>query len=127
MLFAIAPFADVITQEARDLGTMGGQALLGVAVLALTTALVVLFRLWRADMAEKRKEFVDQINLLAEKHEEAEQRWRDEMRQQRADFSAALKDVSDAVRQSATESRANAAAIIARLEHLERSAPRHTP
>jgi hypothetical protein len=70
MLFAL----ESITQEARDLGAMGAQALLGVAVLALTSTVVVLFRVWRADMKEKRTEFVNEINVLAGKHEDAEQR-----------------------------------------------------
>lgn len=104
-----------IPQEARDLGTMGSQALLGVAVLSLTATVGVLFKIWRGDVRE-----------LQTKHDA-------EKREQRTEYTTALKEISAAVRlvaeeakenaaalnQLAAESKANTASIINRLDRLE--------
>ncbi len=115
-----------ITQEARDLGTMGSQALLGVGVIALSTVVVVLFRMWRSDMKEKRQEFEQELRT-----------GRDEflgsLKDARADHLGSLKDALSAVQAVAAEAKANTAAvqaltlemkantaaIIARLDRLE--------
>lgn len=92
----LALFADVITQEARELGTMGSQALLGVAVLALVAALVFIFKTWRADTDKHQKRLDDQ----QEKHDT-------DIKEQRAEHTAAMGKVGDAMKALTDESRAH--------------------
>lgn len=101
----IALFADVIPQEARDLGTMGSQAILAVGLIAVAAALVYVFKLGRQDVA-----------TLQERNEKKE-------KEMRAEFSAAMKDHSEAIRQISAESKANTAAILSRLDRLEMHLP----
>lgn len=112
-------FAEAVLDQAEKLGTMGSQALLGVGVLALTVCVGVLFRIWRSDVKKM------QVKHDAEKKE------------QRAEYTTMLKEMSEAIRQLsgeskananainqlANESKANTAAIINRLDRLEMHLP----
>lgn len=95
-------FGDVITQEARDLGTMGSQALLGVGVLALTTAVIFLFRLWRADTKEIQTRHDAVLKEQQTKHDA-------EKREQREAYTEALSEITKAVQAVHEEAKAHAA------------------
>lgn len=116
-------FADLIPPDARDLGTMGAQAILGVGVLALSWALVYVFRTWRAD-AEK----------LADKNDT-------DRKEQRGEYLQSLKEITsantaainqlaaeskantNAITELAAELKANTTAILERLDRLELHIP----
>ena len=90
-------WSDVIPQEAKDLGAMGSQALLGVAVMSLVAALVFIFKTWRSDVDKS----IQRMDELQKKHEVA-------MKEQREMQTAAIERVVEAVKVMAEESRVHA-------------------
>lgn len=108
MVFAIDPI------DAEKLAQSGTPYVLAVCLLAVSAALVWVYRTYRTDvrelvdqqrqdiarmiasheaaMKEKRAEFMTELEALAERHEQAEARWREDMKLQRAEFMAGLRD-----------------------------------
>ncbi len=108
MVFALDPI------DAEKLAQSGTPYVLAVCLLAVSAALVWVYRTYRTDvrelvdqqrkdiaqliasheaaMREKRQEFTRELEANANRHDEAEARWREDMKLQRAEFTAALRD-----------------------------------
>lgn len=102
--------------DAEALATKGTPYVLAICVLALAAALVWVVRAWRGDMADKRREFLAEL-------EKMEVRWWAESKDIRKEFREALREVVEENKQSVAafvqESKANTAAVLERLDRLD--------
>lgn len=116
--------------DAEALATKGTPYVLAVCVIALSAALVYVFRLYRSDLKEKRAEFLTELDAQAKAHAESEGRWRAEMKEvsgqfmaalkeQRGEFHQALKEVVADLRGGMNDLKAGLQTVAARLDRLE--------
>lgn len=115
-------FADLIPQEARDLGSLGATSLMGVGLFVFAGVIVWVVRTWRSDVEKMEKRLSDQ----QDKHDQ-------EKKEQRTEYMLGLREISDTVKAVGAEARANTQAlqalametkantttILARLDRLE--------
>lgn len=117
-------FADLIPQDAKDLGSLGVNGLLGLGVFTFAGVIVYLF----LRQEKERKEQEARLDEKQDKHdraiETAQAKHDMAIREHRTEFTAALSKVTDAVKAVAEESRASAvecrANITALREDLKR-------
>lgn len=119
-------FAELIPQEARDLGSLGVSGLMGVGLFVFAGVIVWLVRTWRSDMEKMERRLSDQ----QAKHDQ-------EKKEQRGEYMVGLREISDTVKAVGAEARANTQAlqalametkantttILARLDRLETHLP----
>lgn len=109
-------FADVPI-DPQALANSGVPYVLAVCLLAVSSALVWVYRTYRTDvremvakheasltaivdkydaaMRDKRTEFTAGLETLAERYDQAEKRWRDDMKAERQELTQALQKLAD--------------------------------
>lgn len=109
--------------DAEALATKGTPYVLAVCVIALSGALVWVFRLYRSDMKEKRDEFVEELKSLARAHEASEGRWREEMKGISTQFMGALKEqrgeFHESLKEVVADMKEGMQSITTRLDRIE--------
>ena len=111
--------------DAEAIATKGTPYVLAVCVIALSAALVWVFRMYRADLKEKRDEFVAEVDALARLHDAAEVRWRADLKAQAESFMVALKEqrgeFHTSLKEVVAEMKDGMRGITQRLERIEDS------
>lgn len=116
--------------DAEALATKGTPYVLGVAVIGLAAALVYVFRTYRTDLKEKQQEFTTEVHKIAKIHDDAEARWRGDMkelanqftgaiREQRGEFHTALKEVVSELKDGMAEIKEGMRGMSGRLDKIE--------
>lgn len=110
-------FADMPI-DPQALANSGTPYVLAVCLLAVSAALVWVYRTYRSDVREmmdghkkdvseiigqheaamtaKRQEFTAELEKLADRHDAAEERWRNDMKAERQEFTQALQKLAEA-------------------------------
>lgn len=101
-------FAELIPQEAKDIGNMSVAGLLGVGLFVFAGVVIYLFRRGekkdaetKADQKESQEKHEKRLDEMQERHEAS-------IKEQRAEHTAAMGKIADAVKVVADESRAHA-------------------